>query len=1009
MGRFPAGGVPHDPTADPRRRRGIRAALASTALTSTASGSAAALPAAAAPAANIDARVAAILKATPLIDGHNDWAETLRGNEGAGRWTLDLTGGLDRHTPKYDTDIARLRRGRVGGQFWSVYVDAALPPLTQVEQTLEQIDLVKDIVARYPNDFALARTAADVRRIHAAGRIASLIGVEGGGQIDANLSVLRAYHDLGAGYLTLTHVKTLDWANSATDDPKHHGLTPFGRAVVAELNRLGMLVDLSHVSEETMRAAIAASKAPVIFSHSSARALDDHPRNVSDDVLRLVAANGGVVMVNFAENYISNDYRRWSNDRGAERARLNNPPYGGEFIGAPDKAAAAMAAWETAHPAPKVTLAMVADHIDHIAHVAGPDHVGIGSDFDGVGGALPEGLGGVDTYPALLAELARRGWSDPDLAKVAGNNVLRVMARGRARRGVDGHDPGDRDAGDRRREMTVAANTPVLVGVGQAVDFWDGTGPAPSPLSLAVRAATAALADSGAPGALAAAIDSVFFVRTMADSVPGTPQPFGRCANLPGTLAARLGIAPATAVYSVVGGDQPQALVGEACAMVHAGTARAVLIAGAEATAAFKLAARQGISLDWSDSVDTALDDRGLGAPLLSGYELTNGLGAPVTTYPAFEHALRARLGLTRAEHLALMSELWAGFSRVAAANPYAQFPVARTAAFLATPSAENYPVADPYLKWHVAQDAVNQGAAVIVTTAGEAARAGIDAGRLVYLHGEARAADRLVTERADLSRSPAIAGVLARALAAAGRTAAEIAHFDLYSCFPCAVLLAAEALGLDWRTTPATVTGGLPFFGGAGNNYSLHAVATMVDRLRAHRHDFGLVLANGGFLSKEAAGVYSAQPARVDARFERGAAGRDRRRARAAARVRKRATRRSKPSPSSPPKAWRRAAMSSPARPRGRILARVRERRRARRARRRRSGRARGPYRRRRRDERRHRARLNRRQAARAFIVTGAILVKLATSANTIAASGAPVAAAKAASSAKSSVVIAT
>jgi membrane dipeptidase len=388
---------------------------------------AAAVPAAAAPAA-IDARIAATLKATPLIDGHNDWAETMRGNEGAGRWTLDLTAGLDRHTPKYDTDIARLRRGQVGGQFWSVYVSADLPPLQQVEETLEQIDLVKNIVARYPNDFALARTAADVRRIHAEGRIASMMGVEGGGQIDASLSVLRAYHDLGAGYLTLTHSKTLDWADSATDDPKHHGLTAFGRAVVAELNRLGMLVDLSHVSEETMRAAIAASKAPVIFSHSSARALDDHPRNVSDAVLKLVAANGGVVMVNFAEAYISNDYRRWSNDRGAERARLNNPPFGGEFIGAPGKAAAAMAAWEAAHPAPKVTLAMVADHIDHIARVAGPDHVGLGSDFDGVDGALPEGLGGVDTYPALLGELARRGWSDTDLAKVAGNNVLRVMA-----------------------------------------------------------------------------------------------------------------------------------------------------------------------------------------------------------------------------------------------------------------------------------------------------------------------------------------------------------------------------------------------------------------------------------------------------------------------------------------------------------------------------------------------------------------------------------------------------
>ena len=379
-----------------------------------------------------DARVAAILKRVPLIDGHNDLAETLRDREGAGRWTIDLTAGLGARTPPYNTDIARLRAGHVGGQFWSVYVSADLPPLQQVEETLEQIDLVKSFVGRYPRDFALARTAADVRRIHAQGRIASLLGVEGGGQIDANLSVLRAYHDLGAGYLTLTHVRTLDWADSATDDPKHDGLTPFGVAVVHELNRLGMLVDLSHVSEATMRAALAASKAPVMFSHSSARALDDHPRNVSDDVLRLVAANGGVVMVNFARSYISDDYRRWSAEAAAEKTRLNAPPYAGLFVGQPDKAAAAFAAWEVAHPAPVVTLAMVADHIDHIARVAGVDHVGLGSDFDGVDNSLPVGLGGVDTYPALLAELLRRGWSDADVGKLAGGNILRVMAAAEA-------------------------------------------------------------------------------------------------------------------------------------------------------------------------------------------------------------------------------------------------------------------------------------------------------------------------------------------------------------------------------------------------------------------------------------------------------------------------------------------------------------------------------------------------------------------------------------------------
>jgi len=385
-------------------------------------------PAAAIPPAYA-ARLARILRTTPLIDGHNDWAETLRDREGEGRWTIDLRSGLGQRPVRYNTDIAMLRQGMVGGQFWSVFVSPALPPLEQVEQTLEQIDLVKQIVARYPETFALARSAADVRRIHRSGRIASLIGVEGGGQIDERLSVLRAYRDLGAGYLTLTHARTISWADSATDDPKHDGLTPFGEAVVHELNRIGMLVDLSHVSEATMRDALRVTKAPVIFSHSSARALDDHPRDVPDEVLRLVAANGGVVMVNYAPPYVSDAYRHWTAERAAERTRLNSPPFGGLYIGQPDKAAAALAEWLQAHPAPRVTLSDVADHIGHIAEVAGIDHVGLGSDFDGLDNELPEGLGDVSTYPALLAELMRRGWSDADLAKVAGGNVLRVMER----------------------------------------------------------------------------------------------------------------------------------------------------------------------------------------------------------------------------------------------------------------------------------------------------------------------------------------------------------------------------------------------------------------------------------------------------------------------------------------------------------------------------------------------------------------------------------------------------
>ena len=374
------------------------------------------------------ARVERVLKRSPVIDGHNDWAEVLREREGDGRWTLDLSHGLaDRPVP-YNTDIERLRKGGVGGQFWSVYVDARLPGPEQVKQTLEQIDLVRSLARRYPRDFALARTAADVRRIEASGRIASLIGVEGGGQIDGSLSVLRMYRELGAGYLTLTHVLTLPWADSATDNPQHDGLTPFGEQVVRELNRLGMLVDLSHVSEATMLDALRVTKAPVIFSHSGARAVDDHPRNVPDAVLKQVAANGGVVMVDFALPYTSDAYRRWSADEAAEKTRLSAPPYGGLYIGQPDRAAAALGEWRQAHPAPRVTLGQVADHIEHIARVAGVDHIGLGGDLDGVGNALPEGLGSVDAYPALLAELMMRGWSDADVARLTGGNVLRVMA-----------------------------------------------------------------------------------------------------------------------------------------------------------------------------------------------------------------------------------------------------------------------------------------------------------------------------------------------------------------------------------------------------------------------------------------------------------------------------------------------------------------------------------------------------------------------------------------------------
>jgi membrane dipeptidase len=269
--------------------------------------------------------------------------------------------------------------------------------------------------------------AAEVRRIHQSHKVACLIGIEGGHQINNSLAVLRQMYDAGARYMTLTHTTNTEWADSATDAPAHHGLTPFGAEVVREMNRLGMLVDLSHVSPETMQAALAVSDAPVIFSHSSARALVDHPRNVPDGILRTVAEKGGVVMVNFAPGYVSAVRNRWDADEAAERSRFSSPPYAGLYIGQPERAKAALAEWEKAHPRPSATLAQVADHIEHIRLIAGADHVGLGSDFDGIEDT-PVGLEGVNAYPALLLELMRRGWADSDIAKLAGGNVLRVMA-----------------------------------------------------------------------------------------------------------------------------------------------------------------------------------------------------------------------------------------------------------------------------------------------------------------------------------------------------------------------------------------------------------------------------------------------------------------------------------------------------------------------------------------------------------------------------------------------------
>jgi acetyl-CoA C-acetyltransferase len=411
--------------------------------------------------------------------------------------------------------------------------------------------------------------------------------------------------------------------------------------------------------------------------------------------------------------------------------------------------------------------------------------------------------------------------------------------------------------------MPIDSCTPILIGAGQAISHWDGSdaAAAPSPLSLASEAAQRALSDTGQPGAVAEAIDAVAVVRAIVDSTARIKAPFPQCANPPRGLVQSLGLDVRRAVYSVMGGDQPQALVNEFAELIFKGEAKAVLLAGAEAGAAMKAAARKGIVLNWSQPVDGEMEDRGLGMRLLSEYEISNGLGLPTQTYPIIEHALRARLGLGREAYRTMISELWAGFSKVAETHPYAQFPIARTADFLARPSMENYEIADPYLKWHVAQDAVNQGAALVMTSAGQARALGVAEDKWIYLHGYAQAADRFVTERPDLSHSRAMELVLKRALDSAGKSVFDMSSFDLYSCFPCAVLIAAEILGLDWRATPLTVTGGLPFFGGAGNNYSMHAIATLVERLRQEPGSFGLILANGGFLSKEAAGVYSTKP----------------------------------------------------------------------------------------------------------------------------------------------------
>lgn len=373
-----------------------------------------------------EARVQQILHDVPLVDGHNDlpWEYRERVSNHLGQ--IDLRQDQSKLETPLHTDIGRLRTGMLGAQFWSVYVPASLKGPEAVQTTMEQIDVVHRIVATYPDTFEIAGTADDIARIHKSGKIASMIGVEGGHSINNSLAVLRLFYAAGARYMTLTHSDNNDWADSSTDDPEHGGLTKFGREVVGEMNRLGMLVDLSHVAPSTMNDAIEASVAPVIFSHSSARALTNHPRNVPDDVQRKLKEKDGVVMVTFVPSFISEKVRVYSANHEAEEARLKSL-----FSGEPEKVKAGLEAWVKANPRPVATVDDVVDHIEHIITVAGEDHVGIGGDFDGIS-STPEGLSSVADYPRVFAELLRRGHSEEQLKKIAGLNILRVMKKAEA-------------------------------------------------------------------------------------------------------------------------------------------------------------------------------------------------------------------------------------------------------------------------------------------------------------------------------------------------------------------------------------------------------------------------------------------------------------------------------------------------------------------------------------------------------------------------------------------------
>lgn len=360
-----------------------------------------------------------------VIDGHNDLPWQYRERFGNQLAPLDVAERHDDLDPPLHTDLPRLREGGVGAQFWSVYVpiDSYDGSPGDASRVMTQMDVVRRLVERYPDDLALAMTAADIRRAYAAGKIGSLMGIEGGHAIENSLGTLRSLYAAGARYMTLTHSKGLSWADSATDEARHDGLTAFGESVVREMNRLGMLVDLSHVTEATMHDALDVAAAPVIFSHSSAFAVTDHPRNVPDSVLARLKTNGGVVMVTFVPGYVSQERRDWGLAQSGERARL-----AAMYPFDEKRRERLYEEWLAANPDPGATLSQVADHIDHIRRIAGVEHIGVGGDFDGISDVVT-GLEDVSTYPALFAELSRRGYSDADISAIAGGNVLRVLER----------------------------------------------------------------------------------------------------------------------------------------------------------------------------------------------------------------------------------------------------------------------------------------------------------------------------------------------------------------------------------------------------------------------------------------------------------------------------------------------------------------------------------------------------------------------------------------------------